>query len=48
VARESYVAPAVVESFVTGSLRRHWATSRSSTLRSRPESTLLKALSGER
>jgi DNA topoisomerase-1 len=45
VARDSYVAPAVIEAFDAGTLHEHWRTSRGSTHRSREESTLLKALS---
>jgi DNA topoisomerase I len=44
VARDSYVAPAVVEAYESGGLHRHWLKSRGSTLRSREESGLLKIL----
>ncbi len=46
VARDSYVAPAVVTARADGSLSRSWAASRSSANRSRAESTLGKLLGG--
>jgi DNA topoisomerase I len=44
VARESYVAPTVVEAWECGDLDRLWSTSRGSARRSRAESTLAKVL----
>ena len=44
VARESYVAPAIVEAFVDGRLDAYWNSSRASRRRSRQESALDKLL----
>jgi DNA topoisomerase-1 len=44
IARDSYVAPRVVEAYEDGDLARHWSASRTSSDRTREESTLAKLL----
>jgi hypothetical protein len=44
MARTSYVAPRVVETYESGELSKMWSTSRRSTDRSREESVLAKLL----